>query len=250
MANAEVVSRTKGRRVVLIAGLLLALMGGLGLTYLGTQTDWNLNAASGPKAAAEKAPAKADAKRSEAGVLPPSFDVVSVDERGKFVAAGRSEAGWTIQLRSKSQVLGETKVDENSEWVLTPEAPLSPGEHSLSLIAVDPSGQRHVAGDRDSRVTVAQRREIAQPGVTPALKDQSSQVAARSPDFALTQSVGQNAGKEGCVSAVVKSGDTLWGIAHHCYGSGTKYTKIFRSNHSLIRKPGLIYPDQRLTVPR
>src|SRR5208337_2698459 len=137
------------------------------------------------------------------------------------------------------QVLGETKVDENSEWVLTPEAPLSPGEHSLSLIAVDPSGQRHVAGDRDSRVTVAQRREMAQPGVTLALKDQSSQVAARSPDFALTQSAGQNAGKVGCVSALVKSGDTLWGIAHHCYGSGTKYTKIFRSNHSLIRKPGL-----------
>ena len=247
---AEVRGHTTGRRVVLFAGLLLALICGLGLAYLGTQTDWNLDAAFRPEAVAEKAPAKAAAKRSEAGVLPPSFDVASVDDRGNLVAAGRSEAGWTIQLRSKSQILAETKADENNEWVLTPEAPLPPGEHSLSLLAIDPSGQRHVAGDRDSRVTVAQRREIARPGLTLAQKDKSRDVATRSPEFARTQSVGQDAGKDGCVSALVKTGDTLWGIAHHCYGSGTKYTKIFRSNRSLIRSPDLIYPDQRLAVPR
>ena len=44
-----------------------------------------------------------------------------------MVAAGRSEAGWTIQLKSQSQVLGETKADDNNEWVLTPEASLPPG---------------------------------------------------------------------------------------------------------------------------
>ncbi len=249
MANAEVQGR-QGRRVALFAGLLFSLTCGLGLAYFGTQIDWKLVGASPPQAFPEKAPAKADAKRSEPGGLPPSFDIASVDERGNLVAAGRSEAGWTIQLRSKSQILGETKADENNEWVLTPEASLPPGEHVLSLLAIDPSGQRHVAGDRDSRVTVAQRRKIAQPEPLLAEKDHTSKVAARSSEFALTQSVGQETGKDSCVSALVKTGDTLWGIAHHCYGSGTKYTKIFRSNRSLIRTPDLIYPDQRLAVPR
>jgi len=244
MANAEVRGRTKEKRAGRFGWLLLALMCGLGLTYLGSQVDWTLDTISGQQALLERPP---DAK-PQAGVLPPSFDVASVDERGNLVAAGRSEAGWTIQLKNKSQILAETKADENNEWVLTPEASLPPGEHTLSLLAIDPSGQRSVPGDRDSRITVAPRRETA-PALTPAQKQQASRASARSPEFALTQSAGQNAGKERCVSALVKTGDTLWAIAYHCYGSGTKYTKIFRSNRSLIRNPDLIYPDQRFAVP-
>jgi len=244
MANAEVRGRTKEKRAGRFGWLLLALMCGLGLTYLGSQVDWTLDTISGQQALSEKPP---DAKL-QAGVLPPSFDVASADERGNLVAAGRSEAGWTIQLKNKSQILGETKADENNEWVLTPETSLPPGEHTLSLLAIDPSGQRSVPGERDSRITVAPRRETA-PALTPAQKQQASRASARSPELALTQSAGQNGGKERCVSALVKTGDTLWAIAYHCYGSGTKYTKIFRSNRSLIRNPDLIYPDQRFAVP-
>ena len=245
MANAEVRGRTKEKRAVRFGWLLVALMCGLGLTYLGSQVDWTLDTISGQQPLLEKPP---DAKL-QAGVLPPSFDVASADEKGNLVAAGRSEAGWTIQLKNKSQILGETRADENNEWVLTPEASLPPGEHTLSLLAIDPSGKRSVPGDRDSRITVAPRRETAA-ALTPAQKQQASRASARSPEFALTQTGDQNAGKERCVSALVKTGDTLWGIAYHCYGSGTKYTRILRSNRSLIRNPDLIYPDQRLAVPR
>jgi hypothetical protein len=228
--------------------LTVALLFGLGFAFLyGQAFDWSQHFTAGLGGLAERQPAKEEAHLSEARVQPPSFDIASVNEKGTLVAAGRSEAGWIVQLKSKSQILAQTTADENNEWVLTPETSLPPGEHILSLLAIDPSGRRNIAGERESHVAVAPRS--AQTPV--AMMEVSQQAPARSPDLALTPTVGQGAGNKGCSSsAVVKTGDTLWGLAHHCYGSGTKYSKIFQSNRALIRNPHLIYPDQRFAMPR
>jgi nucleoid-associated protein YgaU len=251
MASTKDIGLTKGRRVALFTVLTLALICGLSLAYLGIPAvDLNQYVTAGLGAPSERPPASKEEKPSQARLLAPSFDIASVDERGTLVAAGRSEAGWTIQLKSKFQILGETRADDNSEWVLTPEASLPPGEHTLSLLAIDPTGQRSLAGEQESRIIVAPRRLAAQTPKTPVPVLQASGRATASPELALTPHVGQGAGTEGCTSAVVKSGDTLWAIAHNCYGNGTKYTKILQSNRSLIRNPHLIYPDQRFAVPR
>jgi nucleoid-associated protein YgaU len=251
MASTKDIGLTNGRRAALFTVLTLAVICGLGFAYLGIPAvDLNQYVTAGLGAPSERPPVSKEEKRSQARLLAPSFDIASVDERGTLVAAGRSEAGWTIQLKSKSQILGETKADDNNEWVLTPEALLPPGEHTLSLLAIDPTGQRSLAGERESRIIVAPRRVAVQTPQTPAPVLQASRRPAAPTELALTPLVGQDAAREGCESAVVKSGDTLWGIAHHCYGNGTKYTKIFQSNRSLIRNPHLIYPDQRFTVPR
>ena len=48
---------------------------------------------------------------------------------------------------------------------------------------------------------------------------------------------------------IVKSGDTLWAIAKKYYSDGTKYTKIYNANKSIIKNPSLIYPGQKLVIP-
>ncbi len=48
---------------------------------------------------------------------------------------------------------------------------------------------------------------------------------------------------------IVKSGDTLWGIAKKYYGDGTKYTKIYNANRNIISNPSLIRPGQKLVIP-
>jgi nucleoid-associated protein YgaU len=251
MANTKEIGLMKGRRALLFTVLTLALICGSGLAYLGMPAvDFNQYVTAGLGAPSERPPASKEEMPSKARLLAPSFDIASVDERGTLVAAGRSEAGWTIQLKSKSRILGETRADDNNEWVLTPEASLPPGEHTLSLLAIDPTGQRSLAGEQESRIIVAPRWVAAQTPQTQVPVLQALGRATASPELALTPRAGQGAGKEGCASAVVKSGDTLWGIAHHCYGNGTQYTKIFQSNRPLIRNPHLIYPDQRLAVPR
>ncbi len=48
---------------------------------------------------------------------------------------------------------------------------------------------------------------------------------------------------------VVKSGDTLSGIAYAVYGSIVHYTKIYEANDDILRNPDKIYIGQRLRVP-
>lgn len=46
----------------------------------------------------------------------------------------------------------------------------------------------------------------------------------------------------------VKKGDSLWAIARKTYGDGGKYTEILKVNS--IKNPNLIYPDQKITLPK
>lgn len=48
----------------------------------------------------------------------------------------------------------------------------------------------------------------------------------------------------------VKRGDSLWVISKRHYHKGRLYRKIYRANRARIHNPNLIYPCQRLYVPR
>lgn len=50
---------------------------------------------------------------------------------------------------------------------------------------------------------------------------------------------------------VVKKGDSLWKISVKFYGKGSQYTKIYNANRGIIgRNPNLIYPGQKLVIPK
>ena len=48
---------------------------------------------------------------------------------------------------------------------------------------------------------------------------------------------------------VVKSGDTLSGIAKEAYGNANAYMKIFDANKPMLSDPNKIYPGQTLRIP-
>lgn len=67
--------------------------------------------------------------------IPPSFDVVRVDENGNVVIAGRATPGCEIIVRDGDTEIGRVTADRAGEWVLVPEEPLAAGERQFSLFA-------------------------------------------------------------------------------------------------------------------
>jgi nucleoid-associated protein YgaU len=49
---------------------------------------------------------------------------------------------------------------------------------------------------------------------------------------------------------LVKAGDTLWGIAERELGDGSRYNEIFAANREVIENPDLIYPGQKIRIPK
>ncbi len=48
----------------------------------------------------------------------------------------------------------------------------------------------------------------------------------------------------------IKKGDTLWKIAEKVYGNGAEYKRIFEENREVIKDPDLIFPGQKIRVPK
>ena len=49
---------------------------------------------------------------------------------------------------------------------------------------------------------------------------------------------------------IIEKGDTLWEIAEKAYGKGSKYTKIVEVNREVIKNADLIFPGQKIRIPK
>lgn len=49
---------------------------------------------------------------------------------------------------------------------------------------------------------------------------------------------------------IIEKGDSLWKIAEKAYGNGAKYTAIFEANREVITDPDLIFPGQKIRIPK
>lgn len=71
--------------------------------------------------------------------------------------------------------------------------------------------------------------------------------SAPDPEPAAQDPADSDAGEQ--KTYTVQSGDTLSKIAEQHYGDGSKYTKIFEANRSVLEDPDKIYPGQELVIP-
>ena len=56
--------------------------------------------------------------------------------------------------------------------------------------------------------------------------------------------------EDGTQYYVIKSGDTLSAIAKQFYGDANKYPKIFEANREVIKDANLIFPGQKIRIPK
>jgi len=56
--------------------------------------------------------------------------------------------------------------------------------------------------------------------------------------------------EDGTQYYVIKSGDTLSAIAKQFYGDANQYPKIFEANREVIKDADLIFPGQKIRIPK
>lgn len=92
--------------------------------------------------------------------IKPSFDIVRVNPDGGMVIAGRAAPHSTVTVTADGLKLGSVVADDRGEWVLLPDAKLSPGNHQLSISA-ELGGGTAVASDAIVVVVVPQPQVAA-----------------------------------------------------------------------------------------
>lgn len=235
----------EGKGSNLLVAFVLAAGAIGGAIYLGYQNpDWTEKLFAPQQAAIQPPPAQSPSPARPG----PSFDAITADA-GMLVAAGKAQAGATVLLQNRGQTLGETKADENGEWVLMLERPLPAGPYSFSLLSIDPKTQARVPGARGYALTIApQDKKAPAQGVAAATPD--GKPAGTASGSASTSAARQQAKKPAAVKAV-KTGDTLWAIAEQYYGRGmgARYGEIASANKEQIKNPNLIFPNQQFAIP-
>lgn len=143
-----------------------------------------------------------------------SVDTIDYGDGGAAVFTGRSLPRVDVRLYLDDEFVGSVRANDSGRWSIPLEGKtLTAGTH---MIRVD-----QTVGEGEVQL------RIEQPFETGAAIDQSL--------------------AEGGV--LVKPGNTLWQIARQLYGSGVRYTVIFKENSEQIRDPDLIYPGQMFRLP-
>ncbi|MEO5325490.1 LysM peptidoglycan-binding domain-containing protein [Mesorhizobium sp. CC13] len=97
-------------------------------------------APSAPEAAEPAKPAAEATAPAQpaAGVVPPSFDVVRVEENGSLVIAGKAPASAKVEIVTGSKVIGAATAGTDGDFAVVLDKPLEPGDYQIVLRSTAP----------------------------------------------------------------------------------------------------------------
>jgi nucleoid-associated protein YgaU len=178
---------------------------------------------------------------------------LTLQDDGNLVLAMRGEARWATATNGQDVVRAEVQRDGN--FVLyTPDKPVwhtnTKGKKNVRLVLRDDGNLVLYAADgsawASNTVTDVPPPPAAEPAPGPAAEEAPAAAAEAAPE-PVGEPTPEPAPQPAVRTYTVVSGDTLWAIAQHFYGDGSKYRVI--ADASGIPNPDLIYPGQVLTIP-
>ncbi|WP_228073441.1 LysM peptidoglycan-binding domain-containing protein [Kordiimonas pumila] len=145
-----------------------------------------------------------------------SLDTVDFGEGGVPVFTGRSLPRVEVRVYLDDVFIGSSRADDAGRWSvsLSEDQELTTGSHVARL--------DQTIGDGKVQLRIEQPFETGEP-------------------IDLSMAKG---------GVFVRPGNTLWQIARQLYGSGVRYTLIFKENSEQIKDPDLIYPGQMFELPK
>ncbi len=143
-----------------------------------------------------------------------AVETVDYGDGGLPVLSGRSLPRVDVRLYMDGSFQGSVRADDNGRWVIEMKNIIETGQHMIRVDQTVGEGQVQL--------------RIEQPFETGKAIDPTKAASG----------------------VMVRPGNTLWEIARQLYGSGVRYTLIFRENSEQIVDPDLIYPGQMFRLPQ
>jgi hypothetical protein len=141
-----------------------------------------------------------------------ALDVIEYDEKGHVSLAGRADPGAGLNFYLSGKFVGHAEADRDGKWSVKPKDDVASGLYQLRIDQVRKDGK------------VVARLAL------PFLRAEPTELAQ-----------GQ--------SFTVQPGNSLWRIARHSYGVGTRFAVIYAANRDQIADPDLIYAGQVFKLP-
>jgi nucleoid-associated protein YgaU len=141
--------------------------------------------------------------------------VLDYDTTGRIRLRGEASPGAPLRIYVDNEPAGAAVVEPSGQWSTVLEPTLAPGDYTLRLDQLDPSGK-------------------------PTARLETPFTRASQPPI------------EGDVQVdfvIVQPGNSLWRIARRVLGQGMHYVHIYDANQQQIRDPDLIYPGQVFEIP-
>ena len=160
------------------------------------QRETEIARAEPPAAASsDEAPAKAPGAIAAVPVMP-TFDVVRVEPTGDAVIAGTAASGATIEVLDGGKPVAKARANENGDWALALDRPMSPGTHDLSIRTTTQDKASMTLSDQRVAVAVPEK-PTEEPLVVLNTPDAASRIIempkAKSSEAASAESAGKKA---------------------------------------------------------
>ncbi|WP_308909768.1 LysM peptidoglycan-binding domain-containing protein [Pseudokordiimonas caeni] len=143
-----------------------------------------------------------------------SVDSLDYGDGGSPVISGRALPRVDVRVYVDDNFIGVTRVKDDGTWSVTAANAIGGGRHTIRV-------DQTIGKDGTVQLRIEQPVESGLP-LDP---------------------------RQAAGGVIVQPGNTLWHIARQLYGSGVRYTMIFKENSEVIRDPDLIYPGQLFRLP-
>ena len=207
------------------------------------------------------------------------------DQPGKMVLTGTGDPGARLLLFFDDVPLGEVIIGGDGTWRFEIVKLLPFGRHAFRAGRVDETtglvgGTASIGVQRmEPAPKVAEPEQAPSSPAAPSSQAAAPEAArpsseakpspgpsspATSPQAASPQVAAAETGKPAAAEAArpvrhkkhkpgvytVRRGDSLWAIAERFFGGGWHYVTIYHQNRKDIRNPRLIYPQQKVHLPK
>lgn len=190
---------------------------------------------------------------------PPTIDAIEIDGEANFFAGAGME-GAVVRLFVENRFVAQAHV-EGGRWLVEARGALKLPKQRVRIEMLRPQSTKVSA-----RAEVYFLMDVPEPlppvgvnaaasgGIGPAgSAEGTAEIALDDPTIPVLRAIPSGdpaklrfaSGK-----AIIRRGESLWGIARRAYGDGSKYLAIFDANRDQLSSPGEISPGQVFNLPK